>query len=579
MITGIYNLPATLASQSPLQEVWLECDTTLAPVTINLFEIAELNRQWLVKIHIVDSSANASNNNIVINTAGSDGIDGEYGTSYVINTNNGSALFLVANETTWFAINGSGVGNQYKMRQLPNSSDTYEWDTPEQVMGEVIDNALLFNPPYLRLTNGNIAAFGNCITQLKNGAYVFFAQDLETLDPNPFVWVVMEKSSLNPTKLEFKADLQFTPSFFNNFYTYTVKEVTSPDVVTFVTSTVPFNDASTLESYITTLTYSNGTLTATDYFYDFNGETALSLFNNLTGLSALTITPSYTEPIFSGDDDFAAMMLGGNKVGWTLYWDTSGSNYPVGSSVFTWVVGYNILTGEVKAFQPVLSLASVTNFNPVDIEQAIVNVYSHPKGALFVLDDQQAVTNGISLEGVTSIWSSEWINNKKVVYLNNRGLDYSYANTNGNYADVWGYNPLSIPVSSDYFFAFDSDPNNPVTFMMWRWKLDASDISYEFSVFPLANELSSIAGVFVLPTVSGFLIAALSAPLVPQYSPDANWIYWADYTKVPYQIQWNGLLPTNFLNNTLSDTDSAITTMVNWMTYGLIENKFSNIKF
>jgi hypothetical protein len=80
MITGIYNLPATLASQSPLQEIWLECDTTLAPVTINLFEIAELNRQWLVKIHIADSAANASNNNIVINTGGSDGIDGEYGT-------------------------------------------------------------------------------------------------------------------------------------------------------------------------------------------------------------------------------------------------------------------------------------------------------------------------------------------------------------------------------------------------------------------------------------------------------------------------------------------------------------------
>ena len=71
MITGTYNLtvnPQWINVQQ--QEVFLECDTTLAPVTINLFEIAELNRFWGVKIIISDANNNAGTNNITINASG-----------------------------------------------------------------------------------------------------------------------------------------------------------------------------------------------------------------------------------------------------------------------------------------------------------------------------------------------------------------------------------------------------------------------------------------------------------------------------------------------------------------------------
>ena len=60
MITGTYNLTVNPQWRNLQQsEVFLECDTTLAPVTINLFEIADLSRFWNVKIVISDPNNNA----------------------------------------------------------------------------------------------------------------------------------------------------------------------------------------------------------------------------------------------------------------------------------------------------------------------------------------------------------------------------------------------------------------------------------------------------------------------------------------------------------------------------------------
>ena len=73
-ISGTYNLVANPTWKNlVLQEIYLECDTTLAPVTINLFPISDLGRFWNVKIYVTDISNNAGTNPITIN-AGSSGL-------------------------------------------------------------------------------------------------------------------------------------------------------------------------------------------------------------------------------------------------------------------------------------------------------------------------------------------------------------------------------------------------------------------------------------------------------------------------------------------------------------------------
>lgn len=107
-ITGTYNLLANSLWQTlVLQEVRLECDTSLAPVTINLFEISELKRLWNVKIYITDISANASANNITINSSGSDTIDSTGNIQRIISNDGVSAVFAVVNQTQWVALESS----------------------------------------------------------------------------------------------------------------------------------------------------------------------------------------------------------------------------------------------------------------------------------------------------------------------------------------------------------------------------------------------------------------------------------------------------------------------------------------
>jgi len=108
-ITGTYNLVVNPQwRQLQLQDVYLECDTSDAPVTINLFEISELNRFWNVRLIITDVSNNASLNNITINASGSDTIDQEGNVQVVLNTNGESVTFQPVSEVQWVAIESVG---------------------------------------------------------------------------------------------------------------------------------------------------------------------------------------------------------------------------------------------------------------------------------------------------------------------------------------------------------------------------------------------------------------------------------------------------------------------------------------
>jgi hypothetical protein len=109
-ISGTYNLVANPTWKNlVLQEIYLECDTTLAPVTINLFPISDLGRFWNVKIYVTDISNNAGTNPITINAGSSglplvsDTINRQGLTNFTINYNGGDAVLMVVTGNKWSA--------------------------------------------------------------------------------------------------------------------------------------------------------------------------------------------------------------------------------------------------------------------------------------------------------------------------------------------------------------------------------------------------------------------------------------------------------------------------------------------
>jgi hypothetical protein len=116
IITGTYDLvvnPQWRLLQ--LQEIYLECDTTLAPVTINLFPIEDLSRFWNVKIYVNDISDNAGTNPITINTGASglplvyDNINRQGIVNFTINYNGGGAILSVVGKDDWAALSQTYV--------------------------------------------------------------------------------------------------------------------------------------------------------------------------------------------------------------------------------------------------------------------------------------------------------------------------------------------------------------------------------------------------------------------------------------------------------------------------------------
>jgi hypothetical protein len=106
MITGTYNVPPTLASQPVLQELYLECDTS-APVTINLFEIADVQRQWDLVIYVSDATNNAGLFPITINCGAGNHFD-QLGINTLTLNVDGSAVELrIVSDTAWLASKGS----------------------------------------------------------------------------------------------------------------------------------------------------------------------------------------------------------------------------------------------------------------------------------------------------------------------------------------------------------------------------------------------------------------------------------------------------------------------------------------
>lgn len=111
MITGKYNLLADPSwSLLQLNEVRLECDTTAGPVTINLPAISTLAQSTNLKLVIVDATANASSNNIIINADASDTFDDSTTNQVILDTDGSSVVFQNLTSTQWLAVESVAAG-------------------------------------------------------------------------------------------------------------------------------------------------------------------------------------------------------------------------------------------------------------------------------------------------------------------------------------------------------------------------------------------------------------------------------------------------------------------------------------
>jgi hypothetical protein len=84
--------------------IWIQTDTTTAPINIYLPVLTTLNGRYNIDINVVDISGTALTNPITIFASGSDIIDENLSTSVVINKNEASLLILGVSDNQWMSL-------------------------------------------------------------------------------------------------------------------------------------------------------------------------------------------------------------------------------------------------------------------------------------------------------------------------------------------------------------------------------------------------------------------------------------------------------------------------------------------
>jgi len=553
-ITGTYNLVADPSWRLlQLYEVYLECDTTLGAVSINLFKISDLKGFWNAKIYITDKNKNASNNPITVNCNSADSIEG--GSQLTINQNSGALWLAVSDNNTWVVTGSVGL-NEYKFATLPTSVVSQAVDT-SQLWGEYIENAGFTAPAnyVFRLNNGNLAVAFYPETILSDGTLIYEAYDQIDQSGIYGYWVAFKPSAIDQTTLIKVAELQMTSQFWDYFYDYTYQTESVPNQVKFLLPNYPVGDGYILQTWTTTLTLNNGVLSAVDTIVG-PGVSVLTLYNDLTGESVLTGSWNYSNPYYAMNDDFYRMMDGPNA-GWIWYAESN-----IGD--FVYQVGYNTLTGQTKLVQPIIGLSSTTNFNPAGaIDETFFNGawQSHPKGVLYLVSNQQSFDSGQNFNDVGAFWSPEWVNNTRVTFLPIRDTFTGEYINSGTFL-------FSNTLSPSYTFEFDRENFYSVLstyasatygaqqFRMTKIKLDTKDSLITESVLPAELD-TSVALPSVWPTEKGLIMFWVTGASLETFSSFVYY-YWNYLNNKPLVLQSNNAYPTNALDNKIYSTSSQL---------------------
>ena len=550
-----YNLSADPSWRAvQLMEVYLECDTTLNPITINLFPIYQLDYFWNVKIYVTDNTNNASNNPITINCFNGDTLDGV--SSVVISQNNGGCALLVMNNNTWLANETSETGNTYKFAQLPTSVVSSAQNN-SQLYGELYDTGAVFPPAnyVIRLANGSLSALFYPQTILSDGTLIYEAYEITPTALISGYWVAMRPNPLDNSKLIKVAELQMTQQFWDNYYEYTYQSEIKPNEVTFLAPIYPYADGVTLESYNTLLSLENNVLIATDDVISTN-KTTLDLYNDLTGNALLTGTWTYSTPLFSMEDDYSRMM-NGPKAGWVFFGEDGVGNFVVQA-------GYNILTGATMIIKPITSLSFTTNLNPIGtIDDTYFNLVwiGHPLGTQFLVTNNQIVDNGDNTNGISAVFSPVWDNNTRVKFLPIRDLfTGEFINTSALLFNT------TLSASANYGFdatniylilgTYSSATYGSQAFKISKIALDTFADDITESVLPALVDTSiyqptiweSKNGIFMF-WIGGFALETFA---------EFVYYYWNFKKLNPILLQSNNAYPTNVLGSKIYSTSSQL---------------------
>jgi hypothetical protein len=509
-----------------------------------------------------------------------------------IDTLNNGDSGLTARNIINSLVDSTNNGVDYKFAKLPTSY------YPQYIAGEVGETIgklydlgplpLGSSRPIIYLENGNLAEVAYCQSILPDGTHIYECYDYQSEDSITGYWVAFRLNPLDTTQFEKIAQLQMTQQFWDNWYSFTSKDPSIKNEVKLIEFTFPNADDTLIQSHITTLTLTDSILTATDTYFDFNGNTTLSLFNELSELTEISGDWGSWYPETILDDDYYGLMFG-SQTGW-IYFKNNSLLSPL-----QYLCSYNILTGETRIIDVVNSLTLVTNLNslyPIGIDNFGKDSWSHSRGLLFDIQNFQLTDNGDNVNGVTSIWSPYWINNDKVVFLNNRksdtgefaSIEGAIGGNTGQKSYYWDNNNFYIidrvTVSSFFFIQIGS----AISFC--RFPLDSSELQ-ELVHIPFNPPNNDVIELYLenlslslwsnndglLLTISNLFLGGGGEP----FGLFNFYYYWKSGEKNPYILQNNNMYPTNILENKIYSHNSLLS--VNWLILQTEYDVYPNINF
>jgi hypothetical protein len=471
------------------------------------------------------------------------------------------------------AVSGAGI-SEYKQALLPSKSLVTASIPRLDLIGKAFDLEFLgLDAPFIELANGNIAQVFYCQSVLKNGILIYEAYDVQTEDPINGYWVAFKQNEQNPKLLEKVGELQMTAQFWDRWYDWTVKDSGDNQVKFTSTNFINF-DSDLVESFITTLTYENGTLTAVDSNFDFGGVTALQLYNSLSGYGILeSFGWNFNRAEYILDDDYYGMAIG-SQAGWCYYRDPNS----IGGAATVWdCVGFNVLTGETRWVTPVVDIvANVTNFNftDVDTDKFIQGWFNHPNGITFQFSDNQLINNGNNVNGVTCIWSPFYQNSNEVIYLTTRDISSGlYLNTGGIIKENWYWDNENF-----FVFSIGSQLETSTTatgFVVERYNTNTK-VKTSW-VVPNFTENKDVGFIASWANNNGLLLTLVINNIDgSQQFGSLRYLY---FTNDAYylSLQSNNYYPTNLLGNKTYSTWSGL--IKNVYNVGVEIDEYTNVKF
>lgn len=127
-VSGTFTFTPTSPVLSNINEIILQCDTSAAPVTVNLPRISTFGGQLTFRVKVIDGSGNAATNRITVNTASGDFFLGSQ-TQVIVNGNGASIEAIIVSRTQWAAFVNTSQFPLYYRRLIMTPPDVLALNT------------------------------------------------------------------------------------------------------------------------------------------------------------------------------------------------------------------------------------------------------------------------------------------------------------------------------------------------------------------------------------------------------------------------------------------------------------------